>query len=698
MNKFQQLRELARYTRNPDAQHKGRELLIRFLDGDKAPAEYAHIVDSLCIHFGLFPYVGPNREALSTAEALALETHRPPVNVYGESFIFHSDQAVVFHRLMDGENVMLSAPTSFGKSAILDALIATNRWNNIVVIVPTIALIDEIRRRLVRFRDRYTLITHPSQEIGARNVYVLTQERFLELPQKLEVNLFMIDEFYKLSSFNQDDQRMSMLNIAWKQLRDSGAQFYLTGPNIDALDSSLSEELRESLYVSRYSTVAVDVEDRSHVSDDERIEDMAATWGSLDGPTLLFVSSPSRAERTAIAVSDFESLRTSTVRATKIADWLGENFHPQWRVVEALKKGVAVHTGPMPRSLQRIMVRLFAEADVLTLVCTTTLIEGVNTSAKNVIIFDKKIDRKPIDYFTFSNVRGRAGRMSNHFVGRVITYMPPPQHQLTEVDIPIESQSPSAPLSSLIQVPSDDLSKDSRQRLNDVIEQHDLSVRTIQVNRGYDPERQIEVAKLLRKSSALRAQFSWKGYPTKKQAREVLKVGIELLLLPKQRRGMSVDRLMGILNAVRETQGDLKALVDRQIAFKFPTEDLSDVVANVLAFQRNWMGFTIPSFLRALQLIYNEVAASLGEPAASFEHYVAQIEHLFLDANLLDFDEYGLPLPLALRFSELGMSRSADFSVVLCSFMELAKQPEIRAQLSDVELWIVDDVLSGLGV
>lgn len=694
---FNELRELARFTRMPELHEEGRDRLIRFLDSYTGATPDQPIVDSLCVHFGLFPYLSPSRAYLSTAEALAFEFHRPAVELRDEDFVFHADQAKIFYRLLDGESIILSAPTSFGKSVILDALVASGKWDNLVVIVPTVALIDEVRRRLVRFTHRYNLITHPSQEASERNIYVLTQERFLELPDEPDVDLFMIDEFYKLGAHNPDDQRMSMLNIAWNKLRSTGAQYYLTGPNVHSLAEALDKDLRESLYVSDYRTVAVDVEDRSNVPDDDRIDDMAAYWAGLEGPTLLFVSAPARAERTAVDVSNFSAMEEPTEFARKVAEWLADNFHPSWRIVEALRNGVATHTGPMPRSLQRIMIRLFAQADVSTMVCTTTLIEGVNTSAKNVVVFDKKIDRKPIDYFTFSNVRGRAGRMASHYVGRVITYMPPPDVELTEVDIPIDSQGADAPLSSIVQLPESNLTGTSRSRLEDVMEQTILSIETIRANRGFDPELQVVAARALLASRDLRSHFSWSGYPTSNEARSVLEFGLLKLLAPRQRRGMNINRLWGMLNAVRDTEGDLKELVSRQFAYKFTNEDLSDVVAGVLAFQRNWMGFTIPSILRAVQSIYNEVAKSLNEPRGDYDFYISQVESLFLAPSLLDLDEYGLPLPLAMRFSKMGMTRGQDVAEVLPSFISFAQQEEVRSQLSEVELWIVDDVLDGLG-
>ncbi|MCG7442788.1 hypothetical protein [Dermabacter vaginalis] len=288
--------------------------------------------------------------------------------------------------------------------------------------------------------------------------------------------------------------------------------------------------------------------------------------------------------------------------------------------------------------------------------------------------------------------------MSTHFVGKVISYMPPPAPTQTEVDIPIESQPPTAPLSSLVQIPTKDLSDGSRGRLSDVFEQEELSLLTIRKNRGYDPANQIAVAKKLRASKYLRAEFSWKGFPTNTQLRSVLEVGLKTLLLPRQRRGMSVDRVIGIMNSVRASHGDFGVLLDRQVKYRFQGEDESDVISNVIAFQRNWMGFTIPSMLGALQNIYNEVADSSGEHAANYDFYISHVERQFLDANLLSLDEYGLPLPLAMKFVGFGMSQDEDIEVVLKSFGSLATRSDIRAQLSEVEGWIVDDVLAGLGV
>ena len=51
------------------------------------------------------------------ADRLAYEVHRP---LGIDDLVFHAKQAEVYRLLADGRNVVLSAPTSFGKSLIID--------------------------------------------------------------------------------------------------------------------------------------------------------------------------------------------------------------------------------------------------------------------------------------------------------------------------------------------------------------------------------------------------------------------------------------------------------------------------------------------------------------------------------------------------------------------------------------------------
>lgn len=53
------------------------------------------------------------------------------------------------------------------------------------------------------------------------------------------------------------------------------------------------------------------------------------------------------------------------------------------------------------------------------LICTTTITEGVNTTAKNVIVLSGKKGTKDLKKFDAQNIEGRAGRFMQHYQGRV---------------------------------------------------------------------------------------------------------------------------------------------------------------------------------------------------------------------------------------------------------------------------------------
>ncbi|WP_133513388.1 DEAD/DEAH box helicase, partial [Candidatus Thiosymbion oneisti] len=169
------------------------ELVLRALEHKALFGESSVLIDALVRETGLFPYM--DEESLSIKDQIAYEYHKP-LNMERDGIVFHRVQGKVYRLLLSGKNVILSAPTSFGKSLIIDALIATGNYQNIVIVVPTIALIDETRRRFAKFRDNFKIITHHSQEPGERNIYTFTQERVVDYEQFPDIDLFVIDEFY----------------------------------------------------------------------------------------------------------------------------------------------------------------------------------------------------------------------------------------------------------------------------------------------------------------------------------------------------------------------------------------------------------------------------------------------------------------------------------------------------------------------
>ena len=74
-------------------------------------------------------------------------------------------------------------------------------------------------------------------------------------------------------------------------------------------------------------------------------------------------------------------------------------------MVSCLEAGVAFHHGAMPRYIQAELVDSFNRGDIDTLVCTTTLTEGVNTTAKNVIVFSDQKGIVALSGFDYKNIK-----------------------------------------------------------------------------------------------------------------------------------------------------------------------------------------------------------------------------------------------------------------------------------------------------
>lgn len=115
---------------DPDAP-LAREMVIRALDHADLFEPLDGLLDALARQVGLFPYAAPER--LGLRDQLAWEAHRPlDLQLDGKDIVFHREQADVYRGLMDGQSFVLSAPTSFGKSLVIDALIASGRyWNTL---------------------------------------------------------------------------------------------------------------------------------------------------------------------------------------------------------------------------------------------------------------------------------------------------------------------------------------------------------------------------------------------------------------------------------------------------------------------------------------------------------------------------------------------------------------------------------------
>lgn len=616
------------------------EVVLRVIEQRAQFENYQPIINDFAREIGLFPYLDPTE--LNLADKIAYEFHRPE-KIEQNNIVFHRAQARVYFELLEGKNVILSAPTSFGKSLVIDTIIATERYKNIAIVLPTIALIDETRKRLSKFRKLYKIITHSTQSVEDRNIFVLTQERVMEIVNEVDIDFFVIDEFYKIQPTPQDQERSIILNQAFYKLLKKGGQFYLLGPNIENINSKVfPENVKISFIRTDYKTVVTEkLKVNTSHGDDDALLNLCT---ELTEPTLIYCKSPKSANKVAKLLFDSGKFPLNDKNRSAVS-WLQEEYHPLWFLPKAMEHGIGIHHGKIPRAISQFAVKAFNENKIQFLVCTSTLIEGVNTKAKNVIIYDNKVANEKFDFFTFNNICGRSGRMYQHFVGRVFLFHEPPAEELPLVDFPLFSQTEDVPEKLLMQMDGDDLSQKSKDRIKSLADNGVLSIRTIKANSNIEPQNQINLAKYIRENMrSAHLGLKWNRFPTYDQ----LKFACELIwfyLIGGGRVGgiSSGSQLAFKINNLR-TVGNVKDLIANEIDEDDDPEKINEAIENILEFVRYWAQYNFPKYMMALNRIQKEIFEEAGYQTGDYSYFSSQIECLFTDPLFVALDEYGIPI------------------------------------------------------
>ncbi|EIW0994011.1 helicase, partial [Campylobacter jejuni] len=142
-------------------------------------------------------------------------------------------------------------------------------------------------------------------------------------------------------------------------------------------------------------------------------------------------------------LSKNDVVENSNILLENFSKWLSKYYGKHY-LNNALKIGIGIHHGKLHRCLSQLQVKLFDEKDLLkTIISTSSLIEGINIPAKNLILWDNKNGSKIINHLTYKNIIGRSGRMFKYFIGEVYLFESPNEDNNQEkiLDVEIKSES-----------------------------------------------------------------------------------------------------------------------------------------------------------------------------------------------------------------------------------------------------------------
>lgn len=378
---------------------------------------------------------------------------------------FFVPQKKIYDRLAVGE-FSFSAPTSLGKSFIMRTFI-TNQIKsgvkaNFAIIVPSKALINETRSKLIADlgedleRYDYRIVSAAGDivlEGDHHFIFVLTPERLLYLligKPSIKFAYVFFDESHKLSGKNSRAP-FYYQTVTILQHRPKPPHFVFASPNIpnpeiflrlinpetgeseaNAIATQYSPVVQFKYLVNLYENTISSYNDYtrefSHLA---TIKDPGASASDITrmigkssqqldnlGQTIVFHSARQRAVDAARDYAKgMEDLNDADLDA--LARDIKRDVHEDYYLSDLIRKGISYHIGYLPPAIRERIEGLFREGKLSTLFCTSTLLEGVNLPADNLVITTNKIGRSGMTPVDFKNLIGRVGRIEFNLYGNV---------------------------------------------------------------------------------------------------------------------------------------------------------------------------------------------------------------------------------------------------------------------------------------
>lgn len=610
--------------------------------------DYAPIATDIVRSAGLFPYLTDESE-LSLSNALAREFFKSPS---GRPFFLHKAQFAVLRRLLNNESVILSAPTSFGKTFIVDELLLDDRYKNVLIIVPTIALIEEIRKRVKTLGTEHKRISFSNQTFANKNILILTQERAHEMLSEIreaigELDLLVIDEFYKMDKTlltgedkKNNSDRADLLSLVYREFSTISKQIYLLGPHLQGANGY--DTVRHKPIWIQYdnNTTYLEFIRKKATKDYTRGSATADIIKDEKEDVLVYCSSPDQTRK--LYTNYLSDNLEQTHENDDLIKWVSDNFTPDWYVVEALRRGVGIHHGRLPRFLSQEMIRRFADGRIKVLLCTSTIIEGVNTTAKSVIIFNNSRAFNG-GYLTFKNISGRAGRMFRHFYGKVYCFEEPPKDEIVEVNDPIGTDAINTSASLLNLLDDEHLSKYQKGNVDEHRLSTTIPLEIQRLNHFIPLELQQKVIDTLQDPTfpPLLDQV-WDPDPDRSKITLIYSLASELGL-----------NLRSLVHSGDVDKASYRAAVLTQSFFAGGVIDLAtswntnkgltdETIEEALSFMRNGMGYAIPKYIRALNRLYKHATNHLRP--GNLEPFANRLEFLNTEPVYIQLDELGVPV------------------------------------------------------
>tara|TARA_A100001391_G_scaffold143804_2_gene101637 strand:+ start:5305 stop:7752 length:2448 start_codon:yes stop_codon:yes gene_type:complete len=344
------------------------------------------------------------------------------------------------------EGVAVVAPTSYGKSELFVRFCNSHPGRTIAIIVPTKALLSQMKRRVLHGADELNLgrkiITHPEMynEGDVGFIAILTQERLLRILQddrELIFDYVFVDEAHNLLSGDQRNTLLAKVIALLGKRSEDTAFSYLTPFLVDSdnlhtrfVDPRFTEfRITEHLKTERYH--AIDLRE-----DGERLLKLYDQYlnefleigtqhfeTEIDfikecagGKNIIYLNSPPRLEKFAVSLSADIAPVEDDDELEAICEDISDFLHRDYGLLDCIKRGVIYHHGSVPDVVKLYIEDLYTRLGCIKyVVSSSTLLEGVNIPAEKLFLLECSKGPSYLTASQFKNLVGRVCRFGELF-------------------------------------------------------------------------------------------------------------------------------------------------------------------------------------------------------------------------------------------------------------------------------------------
>ena len=409
---------------------------------------------------------------------VSLNQKKYDVAIGKRKFILTKFQMDIWNSMESEKLIGISAPTSAGKSfVILLKLLEKLKRNNfdIIYIVPTLSLVNQVVGDFNKYIKELEIdnckisSTYEENNDNDNSVFVLTQEKtiniFSDEKNKFQKNtILVVDEIQNIERIKDDnDERSKVLYDTLNELRNKKniKQVVLSGPRINKIDETATalfgckakrissydspvlnltysiSETEKGYKFKQYcalhnSPIVIDITNNNIIKgygkklyDDKFLEYLNTLLSNLSkNQNIIFAPNASTARKIACSINNKNNING---KIKDLINYYKKTVNEDYSLCKTLENGATYHHGKLPHHVRRTIEKAMQENWITDIICTTTLLQGINLPAQNIIIRnpnlyvkkDKDKDKNiELTNYEMANLRGRAGRLLKDFIGR----------------------------------------------------------------------------------------------------------------------------------------------------------------------------------------------------------------------------------------------------------------------------------------